>query len=349
MFVGEVSARLGVDSSGIASDMTKANAAFAQGAAAGGESSGAAFGDKFSSRLRERLLGRGALSNLFVGFGLDPKGIADTIAGAIVGGSAQGWEQAASEADKYEQLIKEHFKLTSTKGEQETALKKQIAEAEAEAAAIKPTTWSNLKALLGRVFTTGNLGDTREGHMGGLNASQLKAQQAALAKREAAENELLQLQKEDTKAQEEFNQAQIETLAPQAKIAAIEKERYEIWQKLQKGSQGANPLLALSEQLELKKKILEIDKQVAEENTKVNKANKASDAEVDAEIARLNSIGGESIDGNRRGSSHSMRGAIQSGGRGDNPDFRLLHETVKKSNDHLGRISKAIEGKFVNQ
>jgi hypothetical protein len=346
MFVGEVSARLGVDSSGIASDMAKANAAFSQGASAAGDSAGSQFGDKFGSRLKERLLGRAAFSGLFVGIGLDPKGIADTIAGAIVGGTAKGWEEALSASDKFEAALKEKFKLTSTKGQQEQALRRDISSAQAEADAIKPTNhyFKNVATLFWAAIKSAATGSEFKTVPNQLDAGQLAQQQAALTKRQEAENELIVLQKEDTKAQDEFNQAQIESLAGAQKIKALSKEKLDLETQLRKASAGRAAPLALSEQLEIKKKILELDKQIGEASTKENKSQATPWAYDDNLLKELHST-----EGLGRGSSRELKSAIGSQTKSEKPEFERLHETIKKSNEHLGKISKSIAGKFVNQ
>ena len=108
-FSSEIRAALGIDTSSIPGDMSKARAAFNQGAnqlQADAGKHGAGAGDQFVGSLEHRLLGARHLSGaLATALGLNLENISNHIAAAIVGGSKEAWEQAVKLADENTAII----------------------------------------------------------------------------------------------------------------------------------------------------------------------------------------------------------------------------------------------------
>lgn len=107
-FTSSITGRLGLDSSDYKKGLQSASGSFqnfvrgtTNEADVGGGAAGTAFG-----RALERKMGlRHAFLGLFAALGLNMDKIANTIAGAIAGGSKEGWERAGQIADRESELI----------------------------------------------------------------------------------------------------------------------------------------------------------------------------------------------------------------------------------------------------
>ena len=109
----EIKARLGVDTSSVAGDLAGATNTFnawGKKIATQGETHGSEFGGKFTDALEHRLLGTRHLATaVATALGLNVEKIAESIAGAIVGGTAEGWKQAGDLADQNAKLLDERI------------------------------------------------------------------------------------------------------------------------------------------------------------------------------------------------------------------------------------------------
>jgi len=107
-FTSSITGRLGLDSSDYKKGLQTASGSFQEfvrGTAKDAESGGSVTGQKFG-RAMERSFGlRHAFLGLFAALGLNMDKIANTIAGAIAGGSKEGWQKAGEIADRESELI----------------------------------------------------------------------------------------------------------------------------------------------------------------------------------------------------------------------------------------------------
>jgi hypothetical protein len=107
-FSSSITGRLGLDSSDYRKGLQSAGRDFQQftrGTAAEAESAGGMAGSKFGSALERKMGLKHAFIGLFAALGLNMDKIAGTIAGAIAGGSKEGWQRAGEIADRESELI----------------------------------------------------------------------------------------------------------------------------------------------------------------------------------------------------------------------------------------------------
>ncbi len=259
-FIAQISAMLGIDSSSVPGDMAKAGAQMKQGAQAAGEGAASEFGDKFNHQLEHKFLGREAFHGLFLGLGLDPAKIADTIAGAIVGGTKEGWQEALKVSEENSKLLDELLNHGKSRGQRESDLKHQIALAEAEAKSVKGETYKDPtqskadEELHGTKYITT------------LNAEQLKQQQEAQNRALKARVELNKLADEDKKDQERLIKEQhdhdLEKLSIAERVVALQKDQNAL---LAKSAEGLNKgTLSKGEQAEIQIQLLDYQKKIDE-------------------------------------------------------------------------------------
>lgn len=185
----EVWAKLGVDTSNVPKDLEKALAAFKE---AGNQiekqssSTGANAGEKLAEALGHRLTGSRHLAGaLATGLGLNIEKIAENLAGAIVGGSKEGWKRAGEVADEASKLIGKKFELNLTPKQLSDQISKELDRAVKDASDKKPTNQSFLKNALGVI----GFGKTDAENLEEANKAQNKILEAEIRKEELAKKE----------------------------------------------------------------------------------------------------------------------------------------------------------------
>jgi len=147
----EVKATLGVDSESIPKDLSKAREAFGNSLREleqDAQKHGAGAGDKLTAALEHRIFGARHLSTaLATALGLNLEKISEHIAGAIAGGTAEGWKRAIEISDRNAELIEKIIESKLTPKQLEEKHQKDLARA-IEEANKKPGEDSAIRGIL---------------------------------------------------------------------------------------------------------------------------------------------------------------------------------------------------------
>jgi hypothetical protein len=259
----EIQAKLGVDTSSVATDLAGAKNIFnkwGNEVAASGESHGASFGGKLVGSI-EHKIGAAHLGNaLAAALGFNIEKIADKIAEVIAFGSKEGWAEAERLADENTKLIKEKFTDSLTPKRLAEELDKELRKTIAKLEAIKPTKdFQYYDEDAGKaVFSNGSLSD-----------EQAKEQEKTKKEILEIEKKIRDLKKDEGKDVKEYEEARkkigLEELSDGNKIDELNKQILATTDEMLKGD------LTAGELAKKKISILEMEHQIKEAMLRITK------------------------------------------------------------------------------
>lgn len=258
----EIQAKLGVDTSSVATDLAGAKNIFnkwGHEVASSGSEHGADFGGKLVKSI-EHKIGGGHLGNaLAAALGINIDKIADKIAEVIANGSKEGWEEAGKIADENAKLIREKLTDSLTPKQLASELDKELQKAVEKAASIKP----------GKIFEENAITGQIESRDDALNADQLKAQQEAQHEILEIEKKIRELKKDGSKDVNEYEEARkkiaTEELSDGHKVEELSRKIAETTDEMLKGELSAGELA------KKKLSILEMEHQIKEATLRISK------------------------------------------------------------------------------
>lgn len=260
----EIKAKLGVDTESVPGDLAKAKGhfdKFGNEVAHEGSKHGENFGDHFAGAIGNKLGAHHLGTAVAAALGINYEKIAEGIAGAIAGGSKEGWEEAGKIADENAALIKKKITDALTPDQLATHIKKELDKAVEELQNYKPK-----QSLLQKL----GIGS------GELNADQLKEQGELQKVVLENEEKLRELKKkaaeEDKKYLEEVHQLNTENVDDYAKIVNAKVRQSEIEKELLKTNLSIEERHKLEiDQLKQANIIREAGKKIEEEEEKLLK------------------------------------------------------------------------------
>lgn len=256
----EIKARLGVDTSSVAGDLANASRTFdawGKKVAATGGDHGGSFGDKFTGALEHRLLGTRHLAGaVATALGLNIEKIADSIAGAIVGGTKEGWEEAGRIADENTKRINAVIEKNRTPEQNQAFYQREIDREVALQEEIARRTTTKTRGRFGYSVSKRDLTADELKEQGESEARMLDFQAKLEESKKSAAEKL-------KKTKEEIQKEDDDALATEDKLVAVTEELAQAQADLAKGQK--------SEQ-EHQDAILKVKKLTKEQTDLINKA-----------------------------------------------------------------------------